>query len=171
MKRLKAAALAALILSVAGCGTVPQSRQHYIETLQDYSGFGSSQKMIFSKTVNQSFEPAVSNIEDKLMSCIPEGYSQTTVRGIGMSSLSVKNNQRVERASPDKAEVTVQQFHSSTAMQSKGGFYLLAADVLRQGPDAVRIDFYTSKHYSGIADAIVEWAKGSEKCHGIGGND
>ena len=87
-----------------------------------------------------------------------------------MSSLSVHNNQRVERVSRDKAEITIQQIHSSTAMQSEGGFYLLAADVLRQDNKSVRIDFYTAKHYAGIADAIEKWAQGSPKCHGIGGN-
>ena len=66
----------------------------------------------------------------------------------------MRNNQRVERVSPDKAEITVQQYHSSTVGQSEGGFYLLAADVLRVDKKSVRIDFYTAKHYAGIADAI-----------------
>ena len=87
-----------------------------------------------------------------------------------MSTLSVQNNQRVERVSPNKAEITVQQYHSSTVGQSEGGFYLLAADVLRVDNKSVRIDFYTAKHYAVIADAIEKWAQGSQNCHGIGGN-
>ncbi len=131
---------------------------------------GASQRKIFSKVVTSPFNKAFDNIEQKLKTCVPEGYTQTTVQGTSMSSLSVKNNQRIERISPDKAEITFQQFHSSTYMQSKGGFYLLAADMVRQDEKSVRLDFYTAKHYIGIANAIEEWASGSQKCHGIGGN-
>ncbi len=171
MKWLKISASVLVTVTMAACGTVPQSRSHYIELVKDYKGWGASQRLVFSKTVERPFEKVVADIGDKLQRCVPGGYSQTTVRGGSMSSLSVKNNQRIAVVSEDKAEVTVQQFHSSTAMQSKGGFYLLAADVFRQGKGAVRIDFYTGKHYAGLAEAIEKWAQGSQRCHGIGGND
>jgi hypothetical protein len=170
MKLEKISLLAILVLSLSACGTVPQSRAHYIELMKEPTGFGPFQRMAFSKVVARPFDKVVANIDDKLRRCVPGGYTQTTMSGGGMSTLSVQNNQRVERVSRDKAEVTVQQYHSSTAMQSEGGFYLLAADVLRRDKKSVRIDFYTAKHYAGIADAIEKWAQGSKKCRGIGGN-
>lgn len=170
MKLQRISLLAIFVISLSACGTVPQSREHYIQLIKDPTGMGSSQKMVFSKVVARPFDKAVANIEDKLRRCVPGGYTQTTMRGSGVSSLSVKNNQRVVRVSPNKAEITVQQYHSSTVMQSEGGFYLLAADVLRRDRKSIRIDFYTAKHYASIANAIEKWAKGSKKCHGIGGN-
>ena len=170
MKTQQIGLLAILIVCLSACGTVPQSRAHYIELMKEQTGSGPFQRMAFSKVVAQPFDKAVANIDDKLRRCVPAGYTQTTMRGANMSSLSVQNNQRIERVSRDKAEITVQQYHSSTVMQSEGGFYLLAADVYRRDKKSVRIDFYTGKHYIGIADAIEKWAQGSKKCHGIGGN-
>jgi hypothetical protein len=170
MKPRKIGISAVLIISLSACGTVPQSRAHFIELMKEGTGSGPFQRMAFSKVVAQPFERAVANIDDKLRRCVPGGYTQTTMSGAAVSTLSVQNNQRVERVSQDKAEVTVQQYHSSTVSQSEGGFYLLAADVLRSDKKSVRIDFYTGKHYAGIADAIEKWAQGSPKCHGIGGN-
>jgi hypothetical protein len=170
MKQKKIGASTVLIITLSACGSVPQSREHYIELIKDPSGLGSSQKMVFSKVVPRPFEQVVSNVDDKLRRCIPGGYTQTTMSGSSLSSLSVQNNQRLERVNPNKAEITVQQYHSSTLMQSEGGFYLLAADILRQDSKSVRIDFYTAKHYANIAAAIEKWAQGSQKCHGIGGN-
>lgn len=170
MKPQKIGICTALVISLSACGTVPQSRAHFIELMKERTGSGPFQRMAFSKVVAQPFDKAVANIDDKLRRCVPGGYAQTTMRGPGVSSLSVQNNQRVDRVSPNKAEITVQQHHSSTVMQSEGGFYLLAADVLRRDNKSVRIDFYTGKHYAGIAEAIEKWAQGSQKCHGIGGN-
>jgi len=161
---------AILAMSLTACGTVPQSRTHYIELMKEQTGSGPFQRMAFSKVVARPFDTVVTNIDDKLRRCVPGGYTQTTMGSGGMSTLSVQNNQRVERVSPTKAEITVQQYHSSTVAQSEGGFYLLAADVLRLDNKSVRIDFYTAKHYAGIADAIEKWAQGSQNCHGIGGN-
>jgi hypothetical protein len=170
MKLQRVSLLVMLVISLSACGTVPESREHYIELMKERTGSGSFQRMAFSKVVTRPFDKAVANIEDKLRRCVPGGYTQTTMSGSSVSSLSVNNNQRVERVSPNKAEITVQQYHSSTVMQSEGGFYLLAADVLRRDKKSIRIDFYTGKHYVGIADAIEKWAQGSQKCHGIGGN-
>ena len=161
---------AMLAMSLTACGTVPQSRGHYIELMKERTGSGPFQRMAFSKVVARPFDTVVANIDDKLRRCVPGGYTQTTMGGGSVSTLSVQNNQRVERVSPNKAEITVQQYHSSTVMQSEGGFYLLAADVLRRDNKSVRIDFYTAKHYAVIADAIEKWAQGSQNCHGIGGN-
>ena len=161
---------AILAMSLTACGTVPQSRGHFIELMKEKTGSGPFQRMAFSKAVARPFDTVVANIDDKLRRCVPGGYTQTTMGGGSMSTLSVQNNQRVERVSPNKAEITVQQYHSSTVSQSEGGFYLLAADVLRVDNKSVRINFYTAKHYAGIADAIEKWAQGSQNCHGIGGN-
>ena len=170
MKLVNISLAAILAMSLTACGTVPQSRGHYIELMKEQTGSGPFQRMAFSKVVARPFDTVVANIDDKLRRCVPGGYTQTTMGGGSMSTLSVQNNQRVERVSPNKAEITVQQYHSSTVMQSKGGFYLLAADVLRLDNKSVRIDFYTGKHYAGIADAIEKWAQGSQNCHRIGGN-
>ena len=170
MKLVNISVSAILAMSLTACGTVPQSRQHFIELMKEQTGSGPFQRMAFSKVVARPFDTVVANIDDKLRRCVPGGYTQTTMGGGSMSTLSVQNNQRVERVSPNKAEITVQQYHSSTVMQSKGGFYLLAADVLRLDNKSVRIDFYTAKHYAGIADAIEKWAQGSQNCHRIGGN-
>jgi len=171
--KLRNVSLAAILaMSLTVCGTVPQSRSHYIELIKEQAGTGSGpfQRMAFSKVVARPFDTVVANVDDKLRRCVPGGYKQTTMGGGSMSTLSVQNSQRVERVSPIKAEITVQQYHSSTVGQSEGGFYLLAADVLRVDNKSVRIDFYTAKHYAGIADAIEKWAQGSQNCHGIGGN-
>jgi hypothetical protein len=169
--KLRYIGLAAILaMSLTACGTVPQSRAHYIELMKEQTGSGPFQRMAFSKTVARPFDTAVANIDDKLRRCVPGGYRQTSVGSGGVSTLSVQNNQRVEKVSPDKAEITVQQYHSATVQQSEGGFYLLAADVQRVDKKSVRIDFYTAKHYIGIADAIEKWAQGSQNCHGIGGN-
>jgi hypothetical protein len=169
--KLRNISLAAILaMGLTACGTVPQSRAHYIELMKEQTGSGPFQRMAFSKVVARPFDTAVGNIDDKLRRCVPGGYRQTSVGAGGVSTLSVQNNQRVEKVSPTKAEITVQQYHSSTVGQSEGGFYLLAADVLRLDSKSVRIDFYTAKHYAGIADAIEKWAQGSQNCHGIGGN-
>ncbi len=171
--KLRNVSLAAILaMSLTVCGTVPQSRSHYIELIKEQAGTGSGpfQRMAFSKVVARPFDTVVANVDDKLRRCVPAGSKQTTMGGGSMSTLSVQNSQRVERVSPIKAEITVQQYHSSTVGQSEGGFYLLAADVLRVDNKSVRIDFYTAKHYAGIADAIEKWAQGSQNCHGIGGN-
>ena len=170
MKLVNISLAAILAMSLTACGTVPQSRGHFIELMKEQTGSGPFQRMAFSKVVARPFDTVVANIDDKLRRCVPGGYTQTTMGGGSMSTLSVQNNQRVERVSPNKAEITVQQYHSSTVMQSEGGFYLLAADVLRRDNKSVRIDFYTGKHYAGIADAIEKWAQGSQNCHRIGGN-
>lgn len=170
MKYVTAILLLAIAATLTACGTVPQSRQHYIELLQNYDGFGESQMLIYSKEVERPFEAVVANIEAKLNECVPEGYTQTTIRGNLPSSSTVTNNQRIEIVSRDKAEVTVQQHHTGTAMQSEGGLYLLAADVIREDSNKVRLDFYTGKPYSPIAEAIEKWSGGSGECHGIGGN-
>ena len=169
--KLRNISLAAIVaMSLAACGTVPQSLAHYIELMKEQTGSGPFQRMAFSKVVARPFDTVLANVDDKLRRCVPGGYTQTTMASGSMSTLSVQNNQRVERVSPNKAEITVQQYHSSTVGQSEGGFYLLAADVLRVDNNSVRIDFYTAKHYVGIADAIEKWAQGSKSCHGIGGN-
>jgi hypothetical protein len=169
--KLRNVSLAAIVaMSLTACGTVPQSRAHYIELMKEQTGSGPFQRMAFSKVVARPFDTVVANIDNKLRRCVPGGYTQTSMGGGNMSTLSVQNNQRVERVSPNKAEITVQQYHSSTVGQSEGGFYLLAADVLRVDNKSVRIDFYTAKHYVGIADAIEKWAQGSQNCNGIGGN-
>jgi hypothetical protein len=170
MKLRNISLTAILAMSLTACGTVPQSREHFIELMKEQTGSGPFQRMAFSKVVARPFDTVVANIDDKLRRCVPGGHTQTTMGGGSMSTLSVQNNQRVERVSPNKAEITVQQYHSSTVMQSEGGFYLLAADVLRLDNKSVRIDFYTAKHYAGIADAIEKWAQGSQNCHRIGGN-
>ena len=170
MKLVNIRLAAILAMTLTACGTVPQSRGHFIELMKEQTGSGPFQRMAFSKVVARPFDTVVANIDDKLRRCVPGGYTQTTMGGGSMSTLSVQNNQRVKRVSPNKAEITVQQYHSSTVMQSEGGFYLLAADVLRRDNKSVRIEFYTAKHYAGIADAIEKWAQGSQNCHGIGGN-
>src|SRR5713101_2818339 len=169
--KLRNVSLAAILaMSLTVCGTVPQSRSHYIELIKEQAGTGSGsfQRMAFSKVVARPFDSVVADAFNKLRRCVPAGSKQTTMGGGSMSTLSVQNSQRVERVSPIKAEITVQQYHSSTVGQSEGGFYLLAADVLRVDNKSVRIDFYTAKHYAGIADAIEKWAQGSQNCHGIG---
>ncbi|WP_308366699.1 MULTISPECIES: hypothetical protein [unclassified Microbulbifer] len=171
MKHATALLLLAAAAILTACGTVPQSRSHYIELIQNHNGLGSSQKLIYSKEVNRPFEVVVANIENRLNQCVPEGYTQTSVRGNLASSSTVTNNQRIEIVSPNKAEVTVQQHHTGTYMQSEGGLYLLAADVTKAQPNKVRLDFYTAKHYAPIAEAIENWAQGSGQCHGIGGID
>ncbi len=159
-------------IGIVSCGTVPESRQHYIELLTEEqgTGMGPFKRMVFSKDVAQPFDAVFENIDDKLQGCVPGGYRSTTMRGSSMSSETVVNNDRIEKVSENKAEITVQQQHSGTIMQSEGGFYLLAADVHRVDEKSVRIDFFTAKHYIGIADAIEQWANGSQQCHGIGGN-
>ncbi len=152
MKLVNISLSAILAMSLTACGTVPQSRGHYIELMKEQTGSGPFQRMAFSKVVARPFDTVVANIDDKLRRCVPGGYTQTTMGGGSMSTLSV------------------QKYHSSTVSQSEGGFYLLAADVLRRDNKSVRIDFYTAKHYAGIADAIEKWAQGSQNCHGIGGN-
>lgn len=170
MKLVANALLFAALLGLVACGTAPTSRTHFIELMKEETGVGPFKRMVFSKTVPKSFDEAFANIDDKLQGCVPGGYQTTTIRGSSMSTQSVKNNDRIERVSPNKAEITIQQYHSGTVMQSEGGFYLLAADLNRLSENSVRIDFFTGKHYLGIAEAIEQWANGSEKCHGIGGN-
>ena len=170
MNVVKGALLIALLTSLWSCGTVPTSRAHFIELMKEETGAGPFKRMVFSKDINQSFNDVFANIDDKLQGCVPGGYQTVTMRGSSMSTQSVNNNDRIELVSPDKAEVTIQQYHSGTVMQSEGGFYLLAADVHRTSESSVRIDFYTGKHYLAIAEAIEQWANGSEQCHGIGGN-
>lgn len=171
MKKVTTILLLAAAGVLAACSTtVPQSREHYIELMQGYSGIGASQRLIYSREVDRPFEQVIANIEDRLNQCIPEGYTQTSVRGTLASSSTVSNNQRIEVVSQDKAEVTVQQHHTGTYMQSEGGFYLLAADIFREQSDRVRLDFYTAKNYAPVAEALEKWSQGSRQCHGIGGN-
>jgi len=168
--KLKYTFLLIVCISLISCGTVPKSRGHFIELVKEETGFGPFKRMAFSKRVSRPFDQVFNNIKDKLEGCIPGGYQTMSMRGSSMSSLSVTNNNRIEKVSKNKAEITMQQKHSSTAMQSTGGFYLLAADIHRIDSKSVRIDFFTGKHYLSIAEAIEQWAKGSNKCHGIGGN-
>ena len=170
MKVLKYVFLLIICINLFACGTVPKSREHFVELMKEETGVGPFKRMAFSKTVSQPFDEAFDNIDDKLQGCVPGGYQTVTMRGSSMSTLSVSNNDRIEKVNPDKAEVTIQQYHSATLMQSEGGFYLLAADLIRIDKNTVRIDFFTGKHYLAIAEAIEQWAKGSQQCHGIGGN-
>lgn len=170
MKNIHLISLLAISVVMAACGTVPQSREEFVHAIQNYNGLMASQTLVYSKEMDQPFDKAFANIEDKLARCIPEGYTETSMRGnLGFSN-TVHNNQRIERVSPDKAEITIQQHHSDTYRQSEGGSYLLAADLFKQGNNKVRLDFYTGKHYASIAEAIEQWSAGSQKCHGIGGN-
>ncbi len=162
--------IVASILSISACGTAPKSRAHFKELMMEGSGVGPWKRMTFSKTIQQSFNKAFGLINKKLQSCVPEGYQTVRMSGGNISSQSVNNNSRIERVSAGKAEITVQQFHSGTVMQSEGGFYLLAADMAKISNSSIKIDFFVSKHYLSVADAIENWANGSEKCHGIGGN-
>ncbi|NVK21631.1 MAG: hypothetical protein HWD86_03875 [Kangiellaceae bacterium] len=155
---------------LSACGTVPKSRMHFIELMKEESGVGPWKRMAFSKTIEKPFQKAFDNINDKLLGCVPGGYQTVTMRGSSMSSQSVNNNSRIEKVGSDKAEITIQQYHSGTVMQSDGGFYLLAVDMARVGEQSVRLDFFVGKHYLGLAEAVEHWANGSEKCHGIGGN-
>jgi hypothetical protein len=170
MKFLKFAFLLMACINLSSCGTVPTSRSHFIELMKEETGVGPFKRMAFSKTISQPFDAVFDNIDDKLQGCIPGGYQTVTMRGSSMSSQSVRNNDRIEKVSLGKAEITIQQLHSGTVMQSEGGFYLLAADVNRLDQNSVRIDFYMGKHYLGIAEAVEQWANGSQKCHSIGGN-
>ena len=138
--------------------------------MKEESGVGPFKRMVFSREVSQPFDSVFNNIDDKLQGCVPGGYQSTTMRGSSISTQTVRNNDRIERISEYKAEITIQQQHSGTVMQSEGGFYLLAADLSKIDEKSVRIDFFTGKHYLGIAEAIEHWANGSEKCHDIGGN-
>ena len=169
---IKACSILGILILVNACGTVPESRSHYIQLVKEKqgSGVGPFKVLVFSKTITQPFDAVFNNIDDKLQGCVPGGYQSTTMRGSSTSTLRVANNDRIEKVAPGKAEVTIQQYHSGTVMQSEGGFYLLAADVQALDADSVRLDFYTAKHYIAIAEAIEQWANGSDKCHGIGGN-
>lgn len=157
------------VISLSAC-TVPTSRTHFMELMKEDSGIGPWKRMTFSKTIDQPFEKAFNNINDKLQGCIPGGYQNVTMRGNNINSEFVNNNNQIEKVSSDKAEITIQQYHSNTILQSDGGFYLLAADMSRINEHSIKIDFYTGKHYLSIAEAIEFWANGSNKCHGIGGN-
>ena len=170
MKLAISVLLLGTIASLCSCGTVPNSRAHFIELMKEESGIGPFKRMVFSKTISEPFDKVIANIDDKLQGCIPGGFQTVTMRGSSMSSQTVRNNDRIEKVSPDKAEITMQQYHSGTLMQPEGGSYLLAADVFRLSENSVRIDFFTGKYYLGIAEAIEHWANGSEQCHGIGGN-
>lgn len=170
MSRLLCLVSVTLMLGLSACGTVPESREHFVELMKEGTGVGPFKRLAFTKVVAQPFDAAFANIEDKLAGCVPGGYQSVSMRGSSMSSLSVSNNQRIERVSAGRAEITIQQYHSATVRQSEGGFYLLAADMRLEGSDSLAIDFYVGQHYLALADAVEQWAKGSDQCHGIGGN-
>ena len=172
MKRKLISVIAvSVLMSACSAVVVPKSRPHFIKLMKEGVGDGMFKSTTYSKTILQSFETAFANIDDKLKGCVPGGYQTMTMRGSQItSSLSVVNRERIEKVSPTKAEITIQQKHSSTILQSKGGFYLLAADLHKIDERSIKIDFYTANHYKKIADAIEQWSKGSQKCHGIGGN-
>jgi hypothetical protein len=170
MKLQNVVLLSIICISLSACGTVPKSRSHFVELMKEGTGMGPFKRMAFSKVIPKPFAAVFDNINDKLLGCIPGGYQTTTMRGSSMSTLSVTNHNKIEKVTQDKAEITLQHFHSATLMQSDGGFYLLAADLHRIDQTSVRIDFFTGQHYLAIAEAIEQWAQGSQKCHGIGGN-
>lgn len=170
MKILQKTVLVIACLILASCMTVPESREHFVDLMKVESGSGPFKRMAFSKSVSHSFNDVFNRIDKKLNTCVPEGFTSTTMRSNSMSSNSVTNNDRIVKVSANTAEITIQQHHSDTLMQSDGGFFLLAGDVIGVDDGSARIDFYTSKHYLNIADAIEQWANGSSKCHGVGGN-
>ncbi|WP_434362362.1 hypothetical protein [Parasalinivibrio latis] len=152
--------------------TVPENRAHYIELMQQDTGIFSSLALVYSKEFNTTFESATKNIEKKISDCIPSGWEQHPTSNFTTSHYNkVTNNVRIHVVNGDKAEVTFQQHHTDTAFQSEGGLYLLAADVFRVDDGNIKIDFYTSTTQSETAEAVEQWAMGSDKCHGMGGND
>src|SRR5687767_10791110 len=73
--KLRSISLAGILaMSLTACGTVPQSRSHFIELMKEQTGSGSFQRMAFSKTVARPFDPVVANIDDKLQRCVPGGH-------------------------------------------------------------------------------------------------
>ena len=72
MKLITPLFLIALVITLASCGTVPQSREHYIELLKKESdgGLWKSLVLIYEKTIPQPIDNVVANIDDKIKTCI-----------------------------------------------------------------------------------------------------
>lgn len=171
MRKITAAVVATLTLLLTACGTVPQNRAHFVELMQNPTGLGKSFALVYSKEINAAFDSAVANIGARLEQCIPAGHTQVGTIGGSPHSNTVSNNHRIEKVSATKAELTIQQHHTDMMMQAEGGNYVLAADLFREGNRSIRMDVYTATTYRPLAQAVEQWAAGSRKCHGIGGND
>lgn len=166
---------AVLVLSVAvstlsGCGTYPQTREAFIDTTMNYNGVMKSWMVTDSGTVATPYDKAINNVESQVATCI-SGDMERSMAGATFVRIYQQNNPTFTRVDDNRAELTVQQIHTSTFGQPDGGFYLLAANMTRTSEDQTQLDIYSSTHYQPVIDAVKAWTAGSTACHGVGGKD
>jgi len=169
MKRAISLSVLVVSLALSGCASMyPQSREAFVDYMQNYDGLMKSQVLVKNVDVSVAFDKVASNVEAGMNTCIPTDQRTQRVSMSSWSTVSERNNPTFTKVSTDKAEFTIQQIHSSMPGQPEGGLYLLAADIIRNGK-GTRLDIYSSKHYAPLVEAVEEWAKGSAACHGVGG--
>lgn len=178
MKMTLLAGMCVAVISISGCGTYPQTREAFVDASVNYQGMMSSWMVNETDELAVSYEGAIKNMESQMRACIATGTQTSMMIGnggsmgmAGATRLTQQNNPSFAKIDDNHAELTIQQYHSSTMGQPEGGFYILAADLTRRENNQTRLDVYSSKNYRPLIDAVKEWAKGSTQCHGVSGKD
>lgn len=166
--RYPASLLCAAALTMSGCGTYPQTRDAFVDQTINYDGMMKSWMVTDSGPVATPYETVVNNIESRVNDCIST-TTQQSMTGANFVRLYQRNNPTLTRVDNNRAELTIQQYHTATLFQPEGGFYILAADITRNSQDHAQLDIYSNTHYQPVIDAVKEWANGSTSCHGVGG--
>lgn len=170
MKTMMTPLLCAGLFAISGCSAMyPQTREAFVDTVANYDGMMKDNMVNISETLTTPYERAVANVESQMQTCISTSTSSRRVTMSNYSTISQQNRPSFTRVSSDRAELTLQQWHSGMFGQPENGLYLLAADLIRSPSNTTQLDIYSSKQFTPVIEAVGMWAKGGKDCYGVGG--
>jgi len=155
---------AAVILGIGcmGCMHQPQTRQEFVKLVA--GGAATSDKE--SKLTQKDLDSLVTLLEERSKACLGKRVNRSGMVGGQMEVSGTSYTPSVRRVSDAKAEFTLQLEHSPRGIgpdMPAGGFYMMAADLVRQAPERTQVDLYyatMAQNSDEILGAVRAWTSG-----------
>ena len=156
--------LAVLLLSIVGCGTIPQSAEEMRELYRAGPPPGGSKA---ERTVERPFQQVLADVRRNADRCfnVVTDHSTQSSAGFGQSRLKVRYRSTTARTSDSSGELLVRMLVAYAGRQPEGGYYAVLGDLVAVSPTTTRITVCGSNGSSWREpiEAVFTWAAGQDR--------
>lgn len=150
-------------IPLIACMHQPQTRQEFVTMV----GGGAATSDKETKVTEKDLDSLAKLLEERSTACLAKRVDRSGMVGGQMEVSSTEYTFSVRRVSDAKAEFTLQIEHSPRGVGSEmpeGGFYMMAADLVRQSAEQTRVDLYyatMAANGDAILEAVRAWTSGN----------
>lgn len=150
-----------LVSSLVACGSLPMSSEAFRALARE----GHAELRSDGFVVNRSLADVGTSLERLAKACL---QLRADTRAVGLFNTGgahpYATSTPVVRATPQRVELSLQLDYKATTkvrQEPEGGFYILVAEAVPEGPRRTRVDVYRARAKSDtLFDALKGWASG-----------